>query len=145
MTSTTKGAITMANASTSWTSDAVAARFESAAYTARTLPGSKVQGHFNVWPQIVRSSWERLSADDERPKRYFPPSPQAVELMLETMKWVLWLEEEQRHLVWMRAKRHAWRDITRRFGCDRTTAWRRWNKALQMVADQLNGGVNGAV
>jgi hypothetical protein len=109
----------MANASTSWTSETVAARFESAAHTARTLPGSKVQGHFNVWPQIVRSSWERLSADE----------------------WVLWLEEEQRHLVWMRAKRHAWRDITRRFGCDRTTAWRRWNKALQVVADQLNGAV----
>ncbi|HCX33817.1 MAG TPA: RNA polymerase subunit sigma, partial [Rhodocyclaceae bacterium] len=28
-----------------------------------------------------------------------------------------------------------------RFACDRTTAWRRWQKALQTVADQLNGCV----
>ena len=29
-------------------------------------------------------------------------------------------------------------DITIRFACDRTTAWRRWQKALQTVADHLN-------
>jgi hypothetical protein len=51
--------------------------------------------------------------------------------MLETMRWVQWLEVEQRHLVWMRAKRYGWRDITIRFACDRTTAWRRWQRALQ--------------
>jgi hypothetical protein len=51
----------------------------------------------------------------------------------------LWLEEEERHLVWMRAERHRWRDICARFGCDRTTAWRRWQRALQLVADRLNG------
>ena len=41
----------------------------------------------------------------------------------------------------MRAKRYGWRDITIRFACDRTTAWRRWQRALQTVADQLNGVV----
>jgi hypothetical protein len=41
----------------------------------------------------------------------------------------------------MRAKRYGWRDITIRFACDRTTAWRRWQKALQTVVDQLNGCV----
>jgi hypothetical protein len=50
--------------------------------------------------------------------------------MLETMRWVQWLEVEQRHLVWMRAKRYGWRDITIRFACDRTTAWRHWQRAL---------------
>jgi Domain of unknown function (DUF6362) len=124
--------------SAAWTTEAVAARFESAAYTARILPSSKVQGHFNVWPQIVRSSWERFAAEDESPRKHFPPSPEAVDRMLETMRWVQWLQEEQRHLVWLRAKRYGWRDITQRMGCDRTTAWRRWNKALQVVVDRLN-------
>ncbi|HMS07840.1 MAG TPA: DUF6362 family protein, partial [Burkholderiaceae bacterium] len=49
------------------------------------------------------------------------------------------LEVEQRHLVWMRAKRYGWRDITIRFACDRTTAWRRWQRALEIVAEKLNG------
>ena len=62
----------------------------------------------------------------------------AIERMLEVMRWVQWLEVEQRHLVWMRAKRYRWRDITIRFACDRTTAWRRWQSALKTVADQLN-------
>lgn len=38
-----------------------------------------------------------------------------------------------------RDERHAWKTICRYFACDRTTAWRRWQKALQRVADVLNG------
>ena len=62
----------------------------------------------------------------------------AIDRMLETMRWVQWLEVEQRHLVWMRAKRYGWRDITIRFACDRTTAWRRWQRAMEIVAANLN-------
>jgi len=38
----------------------------------------------------------------------------------------------------MRAKQYEWKDICRRIGCDRTTAWRRWQKALGIVAINLN-------
>jgi hypothetical protein len=120
-----------------WTIDAVAARFEEAASTSRRLPPVRVQGYFNTWPAIRRMPWETLGAEPSI--RRFPPSPEAIERMLETMRWVLWLEEEERHLVWMRAERHRWRDICARFGCDRTTAWRRWQRALSIVADRLNG------
>ena len=76
--------------------------------------------------------------DPERVYRPMPPGPEAVERMLETMRWVQWLEEEQRHLVWMRAKRFDWVEISKRFACDRTTAWRRWKRDMQVVADLLN-------
>ena len=36
-------------------------------------------------------------------------------------------------------KRHGWRDITIRFACDRSTAWRRWQAALGVVVARLNG------
>jgi len=36
------------------------------------------------------------------------------------MRWVQWLEEEQRHLVWMRAKRYDWHTIGRRFAVTET-------------------------
>lgn len=123
---------------TDWTIEDVAARFEEAATTGRRLPPVRVQGYFNTWPTFVRQEWEAFAAD-EKVYRPFPPSPEAIDRMLETMRWVQWLAVEQRHLVWMRAKRYGWRDITIRFACDRTTAWRRWQKALQTVADQLNG------
>lgn len=120
-----------------WTIDDVAARFAEAADVGRRLPSVRVQGYFNTWPAIVHREWETLSAT-EKPLQHLPPTPAAIERMLETIRWTQWLEEEQRHLVWMRAKQYEWRDICRRFGCDRTTAWRRWHKALLIVALNLN-------
>ena len=124
-----------------WTIDDVALRFSQAADVARRLPAVRVQGYFNCWPAIKRAEHENLGADD-RPPVYFPPSPESVDRMLEVMRWVFWLEEEQRHLVWMRAKRYEWHQIGRRFACDRNTAARRWKKAMQLVADKLNGSFN---
>ena len=121
-----------------WTAESVAARFEDAAVTARRLPSARVQGYFNVWPTIVRNQWEVLAAEGERTVCHFPPTPVEVEQMLEVMLWVRWLEVEQRHLVWMRAKRYGWRDICTRFGFDRTTGWRHWHKAMQLMAEKLN-------
>jgi len=106
----------------------------------RLLPPVRVQGYFNTWPAFARREWEAFAAD-EKVYRPFPPSPEAIERMLETMRWVQWLEVEQRHLVWMRAKHYGWREICIRFACDRTTAWRRWQRALQTVTDHLNGCV----
>lgn len=121
-----------------WTIEDVSGRFEEAASTSRRLPRVRVQGYFNTWPPIVRQEWERL-AEEDRPMQRFPPEPAAIDRMLEAMRWVQWLEVEQRHLVWMRAKRYGWREITIRFACDRTTAWRHWKLAMQQVADRLNG------
>ena len=120
-----------------WTMEDVAARFSEAAETGRRLPPVRVQGYFSVWPAFARKEWEGFT-DKEYEYRPLPPSPEAIDRMLETMRWVQWLEVEQRHLVWMRAKRYGWRDITIRFACDRTTAWRRWQRALEIVAEQLN-------
>lgn len=128
----------MADRHNPWTIEGVAARFEEAASTGRRLPPVRVQGYFNCWPAFVRKEWESFSAD-EKVYRPFPPTPDAIDRMLETMRWVQWLEIEQRHLVWMRAKRYGWRDITIRFACDRSTAWRRWQRALEIVATNLNG------
>jgi hypothetical protein len=122
-----------------WTIDDVAVRFEEAATTGRRLPPVRVQGYFNTWPPIVRQQWELFAADSGE-YRSFPPDHKDVDRMLEAMQWVLWLEVEQRHLIWMRAKRYGWRDITVRFACDRSTARRRWQKALEIVATNLNAG-----
>ena len=97
-----------------------------------------------VWPVFAREVWESYP-DEEHVYRAQPPSPQAIERMMETMRWVQWLEVEQRHLVWMRAKQYEWRVICRRFGCERTTAWRRWQRALQIVAGRLNEQAHRAV
>jgi hypothetical protein len=128
----------MAKAEQLWTCDQVADRFEDAAATARRLPPVKVQGYFNCWPALARSEWEAYSAE-EAPRVRFPPTPHDIERMLETMRWVLWLEVEQRHLVWMRAKRYGWREIGVRFACCTRTAQRHWQMSIFTVVEQLNG------
>ena len=120
-----------------WTVDEVAARLAEAAQTARRLPPVRVQGYFNVWPAIIRQQWETLS-NEVSEMRPIPPSPEAIERMMQTMRWVQWLDVEDRHLVWMRAKDVAWNRVARRFGCNRATAWRQWKKALKVVTDRLN-------
>lgn len=114
----------------------VAARFEEAVLTARRLPSGRSQGYFNTWPPIIRSAWERLS-QEEVPVRMGAPSPQDIERMLEVMRWVQWLELDQRHLVWLRARRYDWQQIGRRMGCARQTAWRHWRAALHVVLSRL--------
>ena len=54
------------------------------------------------------------------------------------MDWVRWIEEPERKLVWSRAARVPWKVITGEMGCDRTTAWRRWQLALTKIAARLN-------
>jgi hypothetical protein len=126
---------------TIWTVDDVAARFSDAAYTSYRLPPVRVQGYASPWMSLAMQVPNRYP-DPERVYRPMPPGPEAVERMLETMRWVQWLEEEQRHLVWMRAKRYEWHQIGRRFACDRNTAARRWKKAMQLVTDRLNDAIN---
>lgn len=121
-----------------WCTDMVAARLEEAAETGRRLPPVRIQGYYTVWPAFVRQEWETLAAD-EGIYRPCPPTPKDIDRMLETMRWVQWLEVEQRHLVWMRAKRYGWREIGIRFACCTKTAQRHWQRAVQTLANHLNG------
>ena len=116
-----------------WTVEEVAERFHEAAQTGRGLPRVQVQGYVSSWPRFVQES---ACAQDRLAR--VPRTPQALERMLETMRWVLWLEESTRHLVWLRAQDHEWQHICRRIGCDRSTAWRRWKRAMTLVARRLN-------
>lgn len=115
----------------------IALAFSRAAQTARRLPSEQRLGYFNVWPPIVRSAFETMAAEDTPPP-YLPPTPKAVEQMLEAMRWVQALEPQARHLVWMRAQGWGWNAISKRFGCDRTTAWRRWKAALTAVQEHIH-------
>jgi lysozyme len=50
----------MVAATLAWTTDDVANWLIEAARTAHRLPPVRVQGHFNVWPTIVRTEYERI-------------------------------------------------------------------------------------
>ena len=105
-----------------WTADCVADHFEEAFRTLRKLPPVKAQGYFNTWPDIVRTSRE-IAAMEPQPMRVWP-SDAAITRLEQTFDWVLWIEDAERKLVWSRAARVPWKQISGELGCDRTTAWR---------------------
>jgi Domain of unknown function (DUF6362) len=58
--------------------------------------------------------------------------------MDEALGWLMWLEPEERRLVWLRAEGVPWKRITQRLGIGRTTAWQRWTIALLKISVRLN-------
>ena len=119
-----------------WTADCVAEHFEEAFRTLRKLPPVKARGYFSAWPDIVRTSRE-IAAMEPEPMRV-RPSPAAITRLEQTFDWVLWIAEAERRLIWSRAARVPWKQISGELGCDRTTAWRRWQLALSKIAARLN-------
>lgn len=119
-----------------WTADCVADHFAEAFRTLRMLPPVKVQNYCNVWPDIVRTSRD-IAATKPQPMRVWP-STAAISRLEKTFDWALWISIEERKLIWARAARVPWKKITSELGCDRTTAWRRWQLALTKIAARLN-------
>ena len=120
----------------SWTADDVADHFEEAFRTLRKLPPVKARGYFGAWPQVLRTKRE-IAAMEPEPMRVVP-SAQAISALERTFDWAFWIEEAERRLVWSRAARVPWKQIAGEMGCDRTTAWRRWQLALTKIAARLN-------
>ena len=122
-----------------WATEDVVNWLIEAARTAHRLPPVRVQGHFNIWPTIVRTHYERMVSEDV-PVYRFPPSPAEIERMLDVMRWMQCLELEQRQLVWMRAERWRWYDIGKRLGVAPRTAQRRWDVAIETMTEHLLRG-----
>jgi Domain of unknown function (DUF6362) len=113
-----------------WTATLVADRVAEAADTLARLPDERVRGLYGLWPKLVGA-----------PCRHARPAaaaPEAIDRMDEALGWLMWLDPEERPLVWLRAEGLPWKWITRRLGIGRTTAWQRWTTALLKIAVRLD-------
>jgi hypothetical protein len=120
----------MALAGPRWTSEAVARRLEEAADVLARLPDDRVHGLYDLWPKLVGES--------SRHARPAAAPPEAIDRMDEALGWLMWLEHEERRLVWLRAQGVPWKRITHWLGIGRTTAWQRCTTALLQIAVRLN-------
>jgi predicted DNA-binding protein (UPF0251 family) len=110
-------------------------RFEEATRTLRRLPDDRPQGFFNVWPPIIRTTWEVLAMEPQPMKVW--ATPQAIDRMDECFDWLFWLEPDEARVVWLRAEGMRWKPICRRLGVSRATAWRWWATALIKISHRL--------
>ena len=111
-----------------WSEKEVAKRFEQSVTTLQRLPPVRVQSYFNAWPEIVRTQNE-IDASEPMPLR-LRATPDQITQMEHTLKWIIWVDVDERRLIWHRAARRRWKTICWELGCDRSTAWRKWNIAL---------------
>lgn len=124
---------------TDWTITRVQDRLELAADVMRQMPGVKPQGYFNAWPEYFHGFADKVG---QEPKMRRPlPSPRMITEAYEAMLWLRWLEVDDAKLVWARAERVAWKQITWQFGLSRTAASRRWQFGLAVIVWRLNGRV----
>ena len=88
-----------------WTRDRAEGRITEAADVLKQLPPVRLSGYFSTWPEILRSSGDRVGANPV-PMRRPPPSPSAISRMEEVITWNRFLEPDECHLMWARG-RHA--------------------------------------
>jgi hypothetical protein len=120
----------MARAGPRWDQQTVAARLEEAVDVLARLPEERIHGVYDLWPKLV--------GEPCRPIRPAAAAPEAIDRMDEALGWLLWLEPQERQLLWLRAEGMPWKRITRWLGIGRTAAWQRWTTALLKIAVRLN-------
>ena len=120
-----------------WTKEQVAERFEAAVRTLRRLPPVRVRGYISSWPEIIYTKRE-IAMMDQKPKRW-PPTAEAISEMEETCKWINLLTEiDDRKIIWYRASRLPWKEISIKLGVARSTANWRWQNAILTITNKLN-------
>ena len=113
-----------------WTTSLVAERLVEAADVLARLPEERARGYYGLWPRLV--------AEPGRCARPAAAAPEVIDRMDEALGWLMWLEPEERQLVWLRAEGLPWKCLTRRLGIGRTTAWQRWTTALLKIVVRLD-------
>jgi hypothetical protein len=116
-----------------WTPLLVAERLAEAADVLDRLPEPKVRGFYSLLPLLP----DGPAANGGR-ARPAAPAPEAIDRMDQALGWLMWLEQEERGLVWARTQGLPWKRVTRRLGIGRTTAWQRWSTALLKIAVRLD-------
>jgi DNA-directed RNA polymerase specialized sigma24 family protein len=112
--------------------DQLALRYREAWLTARRLPSGVHLGHTSGWPEMIFDQREQIRRA-EREVLSVRPTPEDEERMLECIRWLAVLVDEDRKLIWLRASGLAWRAIAQRTGLPRSSVHRRWHRALLAV------------
>ena len=88
------------------------------------------------WPDVVRPASDAYGYQDTHMARSVP-TPGDIDSMEEVIRWLLWLEDGDRKLVWLRAERVTWRQLEDADGRSRETLRKMYDKALAVIVGRL--------
>jgi hypothetical protein len=120
-----------------WTPKLVDERLVEAAEVLRRLPGERIRGYFNTWPDYLYE-FSDLVGHAPRETSLPPPSPAAISRMEETLTLTMGLDPTDGKIVWMRAHNEPWKTICWKVGLQRSAANERWLYALCVISMKLN-------
>ncbi len=106
-------------------------KLEFAAKIMKCLPGEKPRGYYNRWPEIVHSP-DEIAEQDANPI-CFSANGKEISEMEKILDWLQPLEAFETKLVWKRANHVPWKVLAYEFKSDRTTLWRKYDRALAKI------------
>ena len=68
-----------------------------------------------------------------RPK----PSGEQIDRCDQALLWLLYLNKDQKELIWARASKFSWRKIAMFLGCNKDTAKMKWTVVLFELIEKL--------
>ena len=116
------------------TIDEIKQSFELCLITLERLPIRSIRSYTHYWPDHLYSQREIAWAESRQLK--IPALPEDVTQAEQALHWITWVDETQRHLIWMRAEGIPWRRIEGLICLPRTTAQRQYDKALLKIQQQ---------
>jgi hypothetical protein len=129
--------MTMKKQSISWTKGSVKQRFEEASQTLRRLPNEiKLGHHTSRWPNIVYDKSEIIR--QEKIELRLCAAPDAIDRLDETLAWGYWLSDIEIQIIWAKAERKTWKEISHECGVPKSTGDRYWNKGIIKIVNRLN-------
>ena len=114
----------------------LAKRYREAWLVARQVPSGIHLRHAAFWPEVNPNRWEVYQSEGRVVRRPLP-SDDAVDRMVECMRWLRWISREERDLVWLRASGLPWRVIAEDMGVNRKTPYAHWSKAMSKISIHL--------
>lgn len=120
--------------------DALRARFREAAETLKRLPFNDMPAPLRaLWPETAPGTGVAAAGTSRHGSslRHIPVAPERIDRLDEVLSWSLSLGPDERRIIWGRALMVPWKVIAADVGLDRTTCWRRYDRALARLALNL--------
>lgn len=125
---------------TIWTADEVKYQLKEAADTlkamrlsGRDFPSVKQ----TYWPDVVRDAMDCYGYDAATLRRPIPDA-EKIDRMDRALPWLLWLEKEQRRIVWARSSGIPWRYLEDMDGRSDRTLRGIYGLAIDVIVRRLN-------
>jgi hypothetical protein len=121
-----------------YTAAQIADRFEDASDVLRRLPTDKIPGFWGLWPTIIPEFSDIIGHQPALKKRLYT-NTKDIERMKLALEWGFLLSPLDVKIVWLRARRARWKEVSQKVKLSVKQSQRRWTYALCLIAFLLNG------